>query len=87
MYRDANGAAIGSPAIYRDHAQLNAKHTWVPFRWSGKLWVVAGTIGAYGWSQQNPENHAVDRSMADMDAARYNAQLGRTLGASVSTRF
>jgi hypothetical protein len=45
-----------------------------------------GAAGAYafwrGWEMEGPDSHAVDRSVGETDAHRYNQQLGR--GASLS---
>lgn len=45
-----------------------------------------GGVGAYGfvrgWEMQSPDNHAVERSIAEDDAKRYNRQVGR--GASLT---
>lgn len=47
---------------------------------------IVGGAGAYGFyrgfEMQSPDSHAVDRSVADTDARRYNQQLGR--GASLT---
>jgi hypothetical protein len=46
---------------------------------------VAGGYGAasYGAREMNPETHAVDRSIAERDALKYNQQLGHTVGINV----
>ena len=46
---------------------------------------VAGGYGAaaYGAREMNPETHAVDRSIAERDANKYNQQLGHTVGINV----
>jgi hypothetical protein len=47
---------------------------------------IAGLAGGYaflrGWEMQSPDEHAIDRSIADIDAQRYNAKLRR--GASLT---
>jgi len=47
---------------------------------------IVGLVGAYGYyrgyEMQSPDEHAVDRSVAETAAQRYNAQLGR--GASLT---
>jgi hypothetical protein len=35
----------------------------------------------------NPETHAVDRSLADQAARRYNDGLGHTVGLAVTKQF
>jgi hypothetical protein len=50
-----------------------------------------GTAGAYGfwhgWSLQSPDSHAVDRSIGEVDAARYNDNLRRGVSLSVGRSF
>jgi hypothetical protein len=43
---------------------------------------MSGGYGAawYGAREMNPETHAVDRSIAERDALKYNQQLGHTVG-------
>ena len=52
---------------------------------------IVGLAGAYGfkvgWELQDPENHAVDRSQAELDARRYNAGLPRGPSLNVGGRF
>lgn len=49
----------------------------------GAIVGLAGAYGFYrGYEMQSPDSHAVDRSIADTDARRYNQQLGR--GASLT---
>ena len=42
---------------------------------------LVGLGGGYafmrGWEMQSPDSHAVDRSIADVDAQRYNTKLRR----------
>jgi hypothetical protein len=48
---------------------------------AGGLTVSGGyAAAAYGAKEMNPETHAVDRSMAERDALKYNQQLGHTVG-------
>lgn len=51
---------------------------------------IIGLAGAYGfkvgWELQDPENHAVDRSQAELDARRYNREL-RAPSIGVGGRF
>jgi len=50
----------------------------------GGLTVTGGyAAAAYGAREMNPETHAVDRSMAERDANKYNQQLGHTVGINV----
>jgi hypothetical protein len=41
----------------------------------------------WGAHQMNPETHAVDRSIADRAADRYNASLGGSAGVSFDRQF
>ena len=57
-------------------------------RYATSIGGVAGASAGYymmywGASLMNPENHAVDRSVADRAANRYNEQLGTTVGVAV----
>jgi hypothetical protein len=54
----------------------------------GGLTVLGGYYASWwGASQMNPETHAVDRSVADQAAQRYNAGLGHTVGLSLGKSF
>ena len=54
----------------------------------GGLTLLGGYYASYwGAMQMNPETHAVDRSVADQAARRYNDGLGHTVGISLSKSF
>ena len=54
---------------------------------AGGLTVSGGyAAAAYGAKEMNPETHAVDRSMAERDALKYNQQLGHTVGINLVQR-
>jgi len=54
---------------------------------AGGLTVSGGyAAAAYGAKEMNPETHAVDRSMAERDALKYNQQLGHTVGISLMNK-
>jgi hypothetical protein len=59
-----------------------------PFMELGGALVVSGGYGAaaYGAREMNPETHAVDRSVAERDANKYNQQVGRTVGMNVVSK-
>jgi len=52
---------------------------------------IVGLAGGYGfmrgWEMQHPDNHAIDRSQAELDARRYNAGLPRGPSLGVGGRF
>jgi hypothetical protein len=51
---------------------------------TGSLALTAGYGAAwYGAREMNPETHAVDRSIAERDALKYNQNLGHTVGINV----
>jgi hypothetical protein len=41
----------------------------------------------YGAHEENPETHAVDRSLADRAATDYNSQIGHSVGMSMTRKF
>jgi len=54
----------------------------------GSLAVAGGYYATYyGAHLQNPETHAVDRSMAERAAQQYNTGLGKQVGVGVSGKF
>ncbi len=48
---------------------------------------VGYSMAWYGSRQMQPENHAVDRSIAERAAIQYNQNLGQTAGISMSRKF
>jgi hypothetical protein len=48
---------------------------------------VGYSMAWYGARQMQPENHAVDRSIAERAAVQYNQNLGHTAGISMSRSF
>ena len=54
----------------------------------GGLAVLGGYYASWwGATEMNPETHAVDRSLADQAARRYNDGLGHTVGMTLTKQF
>jgi hypothetical protein len=78
------GMVVGiASMLVGEYAFRSNRTAMIGFMLGGSITGLAGLYGFYrGREMVSPTEHAVDRSIADQDAASYNAKLGR--GASLN---